>query len=124
MIKGLTGDAYITVSGGNTSVSYVNQSTENPMQGMMRIWGSDMQVFTGSSWQTMNTSYATVSLNPMHQSVLAWATTKMAEESNLKSIAKEHPAIQIALDNLEKAKQQLDVTIILSKEHNDTSTTS
>jgi len=62
MIKGLMGSQGIVVSGGNTSVPYVNQNTNNPMTGMVRVWGTDMQVFDGSSWVIMNTSYATATL--------------------------------------------------------------
>ena len=123
MIKGLIGDAYITVTGGNTSVPYINTNPNNPMQGMIRINGSDMQVFDGSMWTTMNTSYASLTLNTTYQSVLHWAMQKMQDEREIINSAKKHPAVKIALDNLEKAKQQLDVTIILSKEHNDTTTT-
>ena len=122
MIKGLQGDAYITVAGGNTSVPYINTNPNNPMQGMIRINGSDMQVFDGSMWTTMNTSYASLTFSPLYQSVLYWAMQKMQEEKELINSAEKHPAIRIALDNLAKAKQQLDVTIILSKEHNDTTT--
>jgi multidrug resistance efflux pump len=53
--------------------------------------------------------------------LLDWAHKKRDEEMQMESLAKEHPAVQIALDNLKKAKLQLDATIILSKEH-DTST--
>jgi hypothetical protein len=41
----------------------------------------------------------------------------MAEEQEAQTLAKDHPAVQISLDNLEKAKQQLTATILLSKEH-------
>ena len=44
----------------------------------------------------------------------------MAEEDELENLAREHPAINIALDNLKKAKIQLDAIIILSKEHDQT----
>jgi hypothetical protein len=41
----------------------------------------------------------------------------MEEEHELQQLSKENAAIQIALDNLKRAQEQLDVTIILSKEH-------
>ena len=123
MIKGLQGDAYITVAGGNTSVPYINTNPNNPMQGMIRINGVDMQVFDGSTWTTMNTSYASLTFSPTYQAVLYWAMQKMQEEKEIINSAEKHPAIRIALDNLAKAKQQLDVTIILSKEQNDSTTT-
>ena len=45
MIKGLVGDKHVTVTGGNTSVPYVNYNNNNPIQGMIRIHGTDLQVF-------------------------------------------------------------------------------
>ena len=65
MIKGLQGSASVVVNGGNTSVPYVNQNNSNPMQGMIRVWGTDMQVFDGTAWISMSTSYATVALTPL-----------------------------------------------------------
>jgi hypothetical protein len=117
MIKGLTGSKGVFVSGGNTSLQYVNQNPLNPMQGMIRVWGTDMQVFDGTSWLNMNTSYATVELDGNTQRLLDWAKGKMEEEHELQQLSKENAAVQIALDNLKRAQEQLDVTIILSKEH-------
>ena len=123
MIKGLQGITGITVTHGNTSVPYINQTSNNPIQGMIRVYGSDMQVFDGTTWLNMNAGYATVSLDQDILDLLQWARKKRDEEQNILAAAEKHPAIKIAMDNLAKAKQQLDVTIILSKEHNDTITT-
>ena len=117
MIKGLAGVNGIRVDGGNTSVPYVNQNVSNPMQGMIRVWGTDMQVFDGTSWITMNTSYATVGLDPVTQEVIDWVKQKMQEEKELHRLSKENSAVRLALENLKRAREQLDVTIILSKEH-------
>ena len=117
MIKGLTGSKGVFVSGGNTSLQYVNQNPSNPMQGMIRVWGTDMQVFDGSGWTNIQSSYATVELDGNTQRLLDWARSKMEEEHELQQLSRENPAVQIALDNLKRAQEQLDVTIILSKEH-------
>lgn len=119
MIKGLQGDAYITISGGNTSVPYVNQNSNNPLQGAVRVWGIDMQVFDGSNWVPMNSSYATVTLNGVYQLALEWVVNKMIDEKEMLAAADKHPAVKIAMDNFSIAKEQLDVTIILCKEHNE-----
>jgi hypothetical protein len=121
MIKGLTGTFGVTVSAGNTSVPYVNQTSSNPMQGMIRVWGTDMQVFDGNNWMNMSTSYATVELNGDTQSLLNWAREKRDEEMMWQSLAKENKAVKIALDNLEQARQQLDITAKLSREYETTS---
>ena len=117
MIKGLTGSKGVFVSGGNTSLQYVNQNPSNPMQGMIRVWGTDMQVFDGTGWTNIQSSYATVELDGNTQRLLDWARSKMEEEHELQQLSRENPAVQIALDNLKRAQKQLDVTIILSKEH-------
>jgi hypothetical protein len=117
MIKGLMGSNGVVVSGGNTSLQYVNQNVSNPMQGMIRVWGTDMQVFDGSNWQNMQTSYATVELDAETRFLLQWIRDKKKEEAEIEAFSKNHPAIKIALENLNKAEQQLKATVILSKEY-------
>ena len=111
MIKGLRGDQGITVSGGDTAVPYINQNTTNPMTGMMRVWGSDTQVFDGSSWLNMNSSYATVSLGTELQVLLNWARRKMIQEQDLKSLMEKHPG-------LKDAKDRYEVMLALVSDHN------
>ena len=86
MIKGLRGDQGITVSGGDTSVPYIYPNTIIPMTGMMRVWGTDIQVFDGTEWLNMNSSYATVSLDSELQVLLNWGRRKMLEEQDLQSL--------------------------------------
>jgi hypothetical protein len=121
MIKGLQGTQGITVSGGNTSVPYVNQNTNNPMTGMVRVWGSDMQVFDGSAWINMSTSYATASLDPDITNLLAWARSKQQKEIELLEMATKNEAVRIALENVKKAQDQLTITAHLSREYETTS---
>ena len=126
MIKGLQGVSGITVNGGNTSVPYVNMSNgygnnSNPMQGMIRINGSDMQVFDGNSWINMATSYATVSLDVETQNLLQWAKNKQKQEIDLLELATKNEAVRIALENVKKAQDQLTITAHLSRDHETTS---
>ena len=113
----------ITVGGGNTSLQYVNQNSSNPMQGMIRVWGTDLQVFDGNSWATIQSSYATVELSGDIQHLLNWVKKKKLDEEMILTWPSEHPAIKIAKQNLNKAKlevirleEQLEITQILSKE--------
>jgi len=113
MIKGLLGGANgITISGGDTSVPYIYPNTTNPMTGMMRVWASDTQVFDGTNWLNMNSSYATVSLDPESQVLLAWARRKMLEEQDLQSLMEKHPG-------LKDTKDRYEVMLALVKEHKD-----
>ena len=115
MIKGLMGDSYIFVSGGDTAVPYVTQNTQNPMQGMVRINGNVMETFDGSRWIPMNTSYATVMLKPEYSVVLEWAAKKMQQEKEMQALAQQHPAIADLVDAVAKAEEQLRMTAALVK---------
>jgi len=101
MIKGLQGSAHVIVNGGNTSVPYVTQNINNPMQGMIRVNGTDMQVFNGSSWIGMNTSYATVGLEPTAEEAIKWVRHKMAEEQDLHKRMKKHPGLKQAWEQFQ-----------------------
>ena len=120
MIKGLQGISGITVSGGNTALPYVGPNANNPMTGMLRINGTEMEVFNGSSWQQLSTSYATVSLDQDTQDLLQWARKKRDEESKWYTLASSNEAVRIALEQLEQAKTRLELTAILSRDHETT----
>ena len=128
MIKGLAGSAGVKVSGGDTSVPYIPMNHENPIQGMIRVWGTDLQVFNGSSWTVMPSSLATVTLDERTLAILDWARNKMIEEETLISLPNDHPAVIIARQNvnratqeLARAKEQLKITEILSQDEFTTS---
>ena len=117
------GSRGIAVNGGNTSVPYVNQNVNNPITGMIRVWGTDMQVFDGHSWVNMSASYATVELDTETIMLLEWARKKKKEEELLITASWEHPAVEAAKQNLNLAKlevkrleEQLKVTEILIHE--------
>ena len=120
MIKGLQGISGITVSGGNTALPYIGPNSNNPMTGMMRINGTEMEVFNGSSWQMLSTSYATVSLDQDTQDLLLWARKRRDEESKWYALASSNEAVRIALEQLEQAKTRLELTAILSRDYETT----
>ena len=120
MIKGLQGITGITVSGGNTALPYVGPNSNNPMTGMLRIHGTEMEVFNGSSWQMLSTSYATVGLDQDVLDIVQWARKKRDEEMMWQSLANDNKAVKIALDNLEQARQQLNITAKLAREYEQT----
>jgi len=121
MIKGLQGISGVLVTGGNTSLPYVNPNPNNPMTGMLRVHNTDIEVFTGSNWQMLSSSYATVGLDQDVLDIVQWARKKRDEEMMWESLAKDNKAVKIALDNLEQAKQQLNITAKLAREYETTS---
>lgn len=105
MIKGLMGNNGIQVDGGNTSLPWTSSSDSDSFQGMLRIRGTDIQYYDKGVWNTLATSYATVRLDASVESLLQWIRNKQAEEAEFKNILEnhDHPAVQIARENLNKA---------------------
>ena len=116
MIKGLTtGSKYTVVSAGNTSVPYINPNMNNPIQGMLRISGSDLQVFDGTSWIVMNSSYATVGLTNDAESLLDWARKKRDEEMDRDLLAVANPTIKDLLEQIKEKEDQIQMVMNLIK---------
>jgi hypothetical protein len=120
MIKGLQGITGITVSGGNTALPYVGPNSSNPLTGMLRINGTEMEVFNGSNWQMLSTSYATVGLDQDVLDIVQWARKRRDEEQKWYELASTNEAVRIALDQLEQAKTRLELTAILAREYEQT----
>ena len=120
MIKGLQGITGVSVGGGNTVLPYVGPNANNPMTGMIRIHGTEMEVFNGSSWQMLSTSYATVGLDQDVLDIVQWARKKRDEENEWYKLASSNEAVRIALEQLEQAKTRLELTAILSREYETT----
>lgn len=116
MIKGLQGVAHVVVSGGNTTVPYVSTNSNNPMQGMLRISGSDTQVFDGSTWMTLSTSYATVGLEPTAEEATKWARRKMQEEHDLEARMEKHPGLRQAYEQF----KIMDILTLEEEKHGQT----
>lgn len=89
---------------------------------MLRINGNDMEVFDGSSWIKMYGNSAHVGLNGSANEAIDWAIKKMEEEKEWKKLAETNAAVKIALDNLEKARQQVNITAKLAREYEETTT--
>ena len=113
------GNQGVIVSGGNTSLPYVNQNGTNPMQGMIRVWGSDMQVFDGSNWMTMSTSYATVSLDPETQDLILWAKAQRQMALNRMTLAQNNPALMKALEAVKRAEDNFELLSKFVEHDND-----
>jgi len=116
------GSSLLWVSTGGSTMPYINMNA--PSSGMMRWNGNNnsIEVFDGSTnlWQQMYGKTADIQLSPQIQAVISWAHLKMAEESEWEKLATTNDAVKIALENMKKAKQQLDITAKLVKEHNET----
>ena len=102
MINNIIGSGSVVVSGGGGPLPYVNANPNNPLQGMMRVNGSNIEVYDGHGWIVVSAGYPSVSLTGEAESILQWARNKIAEEAKMKELMKKYPA-------LEKAQQNLDL---------------
>ena len=109
MIKNITGGPGVIVNGGNVSVQYINQNINNPMQGMIRVAGSDFQVFDGTGWQQLATGYPSVSLDQETQDLLQWARTQRQLDLNRKFLIENNPALQKAYEAVQRAEANFDI---------------
>ena len=118
MIKGISPQGkYMYINGGTASGTYISPGATGA--GMVR-WNQNMNCFEvndGNSWKTLDMGYASVGLTSEAESLLDWAKIKMQEEQEMKRLAENHPAVAIALENLNKSQEQLKATIILSKDY-------
>ena len=124
MIKNITPiGRYITVSGGFASAAGISGYSGLQGVGNMRYNTStqNIEVFDGNAWMQLSMSSSSIGLNSEAESLLDWARKKRDEELAWQSLANDCEAVKIALTNLEKAKQQLDITAKLAREYDTTS---
>ena len=109
MIKGISGSVGINVSGGNVSIPYISPNHNNPIQGMLRINGTEVEVFNGTGWQTFGASYATVNFDDDTQLLLQWARQERNLQLERERKAQEHPALQNALEAIKRAEDNFNL---------------
>lgn len=121
MINSIAGMNNVAVTGGSSFMPYVNMS--NPSAGMVRYNGSNqsMEVYDGSKWLQLTSNHASIDLTPNANAAIVWAMNKMAEEAELQQMIKDHPAVRVAYETFKRAGEQLQTTIILSKDEQSTS---
>jgi len=116
-----TGSPLVWVSSGGSNMPHINMNA--PSSGMMRWNGNNnsIEVFDGSMnlWQQMHGKTADIQVSGDVQLAVNWAKKKIAEELEWEKLAETNDAVKIALENMKKAKQQLDITAKLVKEHNE-----
>ena len=105
MIANVTGGPGVVVQGGYTNQIYLNPSPPgNPSSGELRYNNHQIEVFDGSSWRIISSSYTNISLQPDLLEVLEWARKKMLEEKELEELAKQYPILEDAMRDLEVIK--------------------
>jgi hypothetical protein len=109
MIKGILGGPGVIASGVSMNYPYIPMNANNPIQGMLRISGQDIQTFDGSGWITVAASYANVSLDSDSLELLQWARTQRQLEMNRKTLIENNPALQKAQEAIKRAEANFDI---------------
>ena len=120
MINSISSSSSYIYAAGGSSLPYVSYNSNNPAQGMLRINGSELEVYDGNTWMKIYGGTANVGLNQEAEKAITWAIKQMQQEQEWYKLATSNEAVKIALDQLEQAKTRLELTTILAKEYEQT----
>lgn len=109
MIKSIVGSNGIVANGSSVTYPYVSHNSNSPCQGMIRLYGQDFQVFDGSGWMTLPTSYADVRLDQETQDLLMWAKAQRQMSLNRMTLAQSNPALMKALAAVKRAEDNFEL---------------
>ena len=79
------------------------------MTGMLRINMTELEVFTGTNWQTVSSSYATVSLDQELLDLMQWARAQRTMQMNRLTLAQNNPAMMKALEAIKRAEDNFEL---------------
>jgi hypothetical protein len=111
MIKNITAGQGIYITNNGHSMPYIDMTRASA--GMVRYNNNNFEIYDGSSWIIMQSSYPQVELSGDVQAVINWARIKMAEESRAKELAAKHPAVADALEAVKHAEEQVKIVAAL-----------
>lgn len=109
MIKGINSNSrHVVVTGGSTSQPYVNPTSLSSGQLRYNPSTQNIEIYDGTMWQQMYSSYASVDLSEESKQILAWAAEKMRKEKELEELCEKYPGLKKARNNFEMFKQFVD----------------
>ena len=120
MINTITSSSQHLYASGGSSLPYVSVTHNNPSQGMLRLNGSNMEVFDGTAWKQIYLGSANVGLNTEAEQAISWAIKQMKQEKEWYELATTNQAVRIALDQLEQARTRVELTAILARDYEQT----
>lgn len=113
MIKGINSSCrYLTVTGGAPGSTYINNyGSSQQGVGNMRYNTSSqqMEVYDGSTWQSLAMNYATVDLSFDAQQAIEWANAERMKQIKRESLIQSNPALRKAYEAIERAEANFDI---------------
>ena len=77
---------------------------------------NSIEVFNGSSWQSVSGGSASISLSYKATAIMKWAEEKMQAEKDIMKAIETSPAVADAYKTLKEAEEKLLVVMTLSQE--------
>lgn len=111
MIRNITAGYGIHISGNSYNTPYIDMT--RPSAGMVRYNNNNIEIYDGSTWMIMHSSYPQVELSGDVQAILNWARTKMTEEARVKELAAKHPTVADALLARDRAEDAVKIAVAL-----------
>lgn len=111
MIRNITGGNGIIVSGSVYNAPYID--TTRASAGMVRYISGNLEVYDGSSWLPLQSSYPQIELDGVTQEAVQWTRRKMEEEKRMLELAKTHPTVADALLARDRAEDALKIAVAL-----------
>ena len=111
MIRNITGGVGIHVQGSVYNAPYID--TTRASAGMVRYVGGNLEVYDGSSWLPLASSYPQIELDGVTVEVVQWARRRMEEEKRMLELAKTHPTVAHALLAKDRAEDAVRIAVAL-----------
>lgn len=105
MIRGINGSNFVSVSGGQMNLPYINGSALSAGQLRLNPNTQNFEVYDGTGWQSIMPAYANVDLPDYIKETITWANQKMMEERHMDELCKKYPGLDKARDNFELFKK-------------------
>jgi hypothetical protein len=80
---------------------------------MVRYIGGNLEVYDGSSWLPLQSSYPTIELDGITQEAIQWTRRRMEEEKRMQALGAQHPAVADALAARERAEEAVRIAVAL-----------
>jgi hypothetical protein len=111
MIRTITGINGVHVSNSVYHAPYID--TTRASAGMVRYVGGNLEVYDGSSWLPIQSSYPQIGLDSETREIIYWAQNRMVEEQRMKALAAQHPTVADALAARERADEAVSIAVAL-----------
>jgi hypothetical protein len=80
---------------------------------MVRYINNNIEVYDGSAWLPLQSSYPTIELDGITQEAIQWTRRRMEEEKRMLELAKTHPTVADALAAQQRAEEAVRIAVAL-----------